>query len=581
MAYRAFLPGFVATVTVAALLGAASSDSRADARASVRLTNFGYSLVDLNPGDGIAPAVSFNTDWIFTGISAGVTEQLADAHGLPITGQISREGRFFSYFQLFPALSRSASLSQSDAAASMSGSVAERQFDADVHAIARNQLGDGVYGNRAGAAATPYYSGPLGMQITPFTELVWSGHVRVEAEKNVHKPGTRFEWAEAKVNFSLSDGDGVEVGAFESFMTTARKAAGLYADEGDFRFTLANRSAASASAGLLAGMSLFSQATLPVPEPGTPALMLAGLAGLAGVLKRRRGGAPRGRAQASRGAVLGALALGLASAAQADVLASASVTRFGYSLLDLNPGDGIAPRIEFAVRPGVGDAGSHAAASYVLEDNREGLDELRDSSAMLLTMSTAVSSPLISASARMGGSAAGHGYELTAQGSLVNHVTSPIIDLSPGFQAQAEPADNPYGGGTSFRLTPFTQIVWTGDYAMRLEFTKGRSGGNDEFGLVTVSGGIYDTAGNGLDGFNHFTGIVATAPGVNTESGSLRMAFSNDSTEFAVAHLDLRARVMGQLQASPEIRPVPEPATVAMMLCGLAVLGAATRRTRR
>jgi hypothetical protein len=67
-----------------ALAGAAPLASRADASAAVRLSNFGYSLIDLDPGDGIAPWVRFEPRRFDNDNTVGVVERAIGPDGLPV-----------------------------------------------------------------------------------------------------------------------------------------------------------------------------------------------------------------------------------------------------------------------------------------------------------------------------------------------------------------------------------------------------------------------------------------------------------------------------------------------------------------
>jgi hypothetical protein len=318
-------------------------------------------------------------------------------------------------------------------------------------------------------------------------------------------------------------------------------------------------------------MNVLSQTAL-IPEPGTPWLMLGGLGVLAWISRRRQGARLR-RAAVPALAALTALAGG---PAQADVSARASVTGFGYSLIDLNPGDGIAPGIQFLLYPGVGQSGSQSQSEFFYPTGQHGEDVLIDTSAMLLDLATSIASPRATASARMGGTPADHGYAYSAEGQLSNSAATSATSLRLGFLARSEPANDPFGPGTSFRLTPFTQVVWAGEYSMRFESTVGRAGGNDEVGSTRVFGAIYDTDSQLVDEYAHAFEILEASKGVKTESGTLRLSFANDSADFGIARLLSGVQVAGRLQ--PSVAPIPEPGTWGQLLCGLGVVGAAAWR---
>ncbi len=565
-------------LVAAAFMAAAPTLVLADARSSVRLTQFGYSLIDLNPADGIAPAVTFDLDNASAGLSARVSEQLADENGNPIFGAVQQSAEWHSSFQLFPNIERSVSVPSTEGRVRMEGDVASRDYNVLLDAQVRTAPGDGLFFNEFELTAHPATGVSVTMRITPQTELVWTGHLALEAQKMPHAPGTRWGWSSAQARMVLRDASMSELASFEDRVSSYGRPPGLYAQESDIRLSFANHSDHMAG-GLIESHFLIVGQTPLIPEPGTPWLMLCGLGLVAGLLRRRRGS--RSGGERALLPLAGAAAL-LAGPAHADMSARVNVTEFGYTLIDLNPGDGIAPGIRFGVRRGEGQSGSTSLSQFFYPDNRQGQDLLSDSTGMLHSLSTAVAAPRVSASATMGGSPARHAYGYSAQGRLSNSAAQTPTSQGLGFEAYASPADYPQGNGTSFRLTPFTGVVWWGRYSMRLESTVGRVGDFVEVGSVQLFGSIHDLDTNALDSFQYALQLLGPSPGVKTSGGILELSYANDSARTFTGFLQSTARVSGAVQHMPALTaPVPEPGTVGLMLCGVGAVAAAARRRSR
>lgn len=70
----------------ALLAGGMANPASADTHAELRLSNFGYSLVDLAPEDGIAPGVTIFTERFATNTGAGTTQRQFGPDGGPVPG---------------------------------------------------------------------------------------------------------------------------------------------------------------------------------------------------------------------------------------------------------------------------------------------------------------------------------------------------------------------------------------------------------------------------------------------------------------------------------------------------------------
>ncbi|NML14696.1 PEP-CTERM sorting domain-containing protein [Azohydromonas sp. G-1-1-14] len=192
--------------------------------------------------------------------------------------------------------------------------------------------------------------------------------------------------------------------------------------------------------------------------------------------------------------------------------------------------------------------------------------------------------PGIEASARMEGAVANHSFLFEAQGRMRNEAAGGSAYQGSAYQAITQPADDPWSGTTMFRLTPFTRVVWSGDYAMRAQTTLGRFADSNEIATAALTVQAADPwSGEAFDGFFKNLELVQTEPGLLTDGGSLSVSFANETAAPALGNLYVRVAAFGSVQEAlgPNAPPVPEAGTWAMWLCGLGVIGAAARSRRR
>src|SRR5690349_8677627 len=121
----------------AAALGFMVLPAQADIAGSVRLENFGYRLIDLNPNDGIAPALAFNDAAFSTG--------RGPSGDYDLTGLVASTRRWMAPFQRFPQASRDVSAPNGWAEAALSGSVADHSYSAVVRGGALGRLDDAEF----------------------------------------------------------------------------------------------------------------------------------------------------------------------------------------------------------------------------------------------------------------------------------------------------------------------------------------------------------------------------------------------------------------------------------------------------
>ncbi len=265
--------------------------------------------------------------------------------------------------------------------------------------------------------------------------------------------------------------------------------------------------------------------------------------------------------------------LGLQPAAHATTQASASLNNLQYTLIDLDPNDGITPWIQITPPPGsffgqdLSDSQGHYDAAHANTGNGFGNGSL---SRQLGNASTT-------------GSAVGSG---SAQG----------LALSAGSRVESNPDHGSFGlassrtdGAWLYEISPNTQLVWTAQYHLDLAVEMSWKNGFSEKAAATASFYLEPYyAGRtrspsditqAADGMS-FGGIEEyPRRGVNWQrDGELKVQVLNASgTDSMKGALDIYASSFTQVMA----RPVPEPQTLALMLGGLLALGAARRHAGR
>lgn len=275
---------------LAAVLGATSPGVWADVSASVRLTAFGYHLIDLNPGDGIAPALSFDLSQFDAEIGVRAQERVPSEEPGGPGQEVLRMREWSRSQEFFPNIGRAVETPNAQASAGLSGSLAGHDLRAVVEGQVRNPLANPQLAGYFYADAEPAWLAPGGMgraiTVTPFTQVIWSGQLALEAANTLpmHKGG--FEQASAYVQMHLVGyGDG-QADSFVALVETPRYRVGQASELHDLRLTYTNDSAAPGYTYFISQMRATGYSFLPVPEPGTPWLMLGGL-GLIGALCRR------------------------------------------------------------------------------------------------------------------------------------------------------------------------------------------------------------------------------------------------------------------------------------------------------
>lgn len=281
------MKGLFAGAIVLGSILAAASPAHAAAGAEARIVDITYTLVDLDPADGIAPAFSFVNDPMTNRFRTELTVDVANS--LLGTSDNAINAAFSFIAPL--TLDRAVVGNQAHATSSPTDVSAWVLSEAVGHASAFSS-----------AESNLLFSGDFGLQITPHTSLTISADAIVKAFDMgaAGAEGHPFEFAQAEAWLRIragdpGDGSGPQdVLSLFAAQTGSDAVAEMQDGSGAMSASFTNLSAAP----LFGYVSLRSTAdafgVTPVPELPAWALALAGLAGLAS-LHRHRAGHPRQR----------------------------------------------------------------------------------------------------------------------------------------------------------------------------------------------------------------------------------------------------------------------------------------------
>lgn len=282
----------LAPLLCAALASTAPPPARADVHARLQLSNFGYSLVDLAPDDGVAPAVELFPERTATLSRVYSLERALGPDGLPLPDWSSvvdhgAETGFFS------PISRTVSQTSSGSSLALTGRVEDKSFATRLDSWAANGRGDGLADNSSSAIAQPAWDNEdtpdahYSIVVAPHTALVWSGQLTMEVERGPRGVIGRHERAWSTAWFRLADSHYDDIDNWYASMDTKDRPPGLAHRDEQVQLTFANATDSVARGQLFIFLDTIAATSVEaVPEPGTAALLLCGLGVVASAARR-------------------------------------------------------------------------------------------------------------------------------------------------------------------------------------------------------------------------------------------------------------------------------------------------------
>ncbi|NML16018.1 PEP-CTERM sorting domain-containing protein [Azohydromonas caseinilytica] len=268
-------------LALAAAAGLGPAAARADVLLGANFSGLDYRLTDLRPDDGSAAAMSLD------GNIYSLRAEVADGPsrpggGAPRSAYVDKSG----VFQDGMALYREVSGARNQASFGLSGSFQDGGLNMFVGGKAGN-----VRSSPQQSSWLLLYSHPafhLAMTLAPYTQVTWSGKITVEAAQTLGRHGARYEegWIEGGAYLKSPEGEYLDAAVNSVRINPGAVDSRRSVQDIDMSFS--NLSAAPRQILLYTFMSGEGKSFFPVPEPGTPWLMLCGVGVLAGTAGLRR-----------------------------------------------------------------------------------------------------------------------------------------------------------------------------------------------------------------------------------------------------------------------------------------------------
>jgi hypothetical protein len=266
--------------------------------------------------------------------------------------------------------------------------------------------------------------------------------------------------------------------------------------------------------------------------------------------------------------------------ASATAASSAVTSNLTISLSDLNPTDSITPWLKFA--PSQAGTVHNDVAGWGDEREVYSSDDYMPGAKHDGVLSAGLKTDWSVASGTLNGAATVAGFTgMSSQG-----IANSGLD---GYGDYVNVVANSSGGNNYFVLSPMTKITFSMTADLKAFTSMGYNLDADmgEFAHARTLLNIYGTV-NGVDQFDaqeqavwayYYVNDDNTVSGVSDNwSGTLTVSFYNYGATATQVLLQSYVATEGQSAVWDGVTPVPEPATYAMMLGGLGLIGLARRR---
>ncbi|MDM5177817.1 PEP-CTERM sorting domain-containing protein [Massilia sp. DJPM01] len=267
--------------------------------------------------------------------------------------------------------------------------------------------------------------------------------------------------------------------------------------------------------------------------------------------------------------------------AHAQVRAEGSLTNFSYTLIDLLPNDGIAPSLSIVTPQGNAGRASVSGSLRQFDTVEPWFDDDRSQSTALYNrgLNVSLATPVG-----------------TARGSLTG-TDFHSLQLHTVASTTSTPAASRMAAGkiglniTEFVLSPGTRVSFFADFTGSASVTLPEGEVHQayqDYAEIKAQGSLNANIQNRPGEYvyvSNFTNLEAWngLPGESPASERFSLTLDNQSAFSADLRLqyDLHATVQAMKAREVPPTPVPEPATTAMLVAGLALVAGAVRRRRK
>lgn len=258
----------LSSAAIAAAAMALAGPAAATSSATATVTGFSITLYDLDPSDGIDPELTFTSEGSYSSAYVySLSESDSDSSSAPGHWSPTSAMAMLGFGQ--------AQASTDSTGATAMGSVSGPSYGGQGSFSA-----DG-YGVNSGFMLTPW----TGMKLT----LSFDGTATTSVGEYLESAGA---YGQLQIGVSVENGNETHY-AYRNAYASCLWDGSICGPEsnsfsGTFSLSFANLSDQAADGWMYADAYAYGQSTVPVPEPQTYLMLLAGLAGIGAVVRRRR-----------------------------------------------------------------------------------------------------------------------------------------------------------------------------------------------------------------------------------------------------------------------------------------------------